>query len=51
MKSERFLKLDGYLFSLELSSDVVEDMFYQWLEENELYYGGILYEKEKDIEE
>ena len=40
------LKIDGYIFSDELSESEVKDLFFTFIQENNLYYVG----KEKNYE-
>ena len=40
------LKIDGYIFSDELSESEVRDLFFAFIQENNLYYIG----KEKNYE-
>ena len=42
----QFLKIDGYVFSDELSESEVRDLFFKFIQENDLYYIG----KEKNYE-
>ena len=42
----QFLKIDGYIFSDELSESEVRDLFFKFIQENNLYYIG----KEKNYE-
>ena len=42
----QFLKIDGYIFSDELSESEARDLFFKFIQENDLYYIG----KEKNYE-
>ena len=42
----QFLKIDGHVFSDELSESEVRDLFFKFIQENNLYYIG----KEKKYE-
>ena len=42
----QFLKIDGYVFSDELSESEVRDLFFKFIQDNNLYYIG----KEGDYE-
>ena len=37
-----FLKIDGYIFSDELSESEVRDLFFTFIQENDLYYVGLV---------
>lgn len=36
------LKIDGYIFSDELSESEVRDLFFTFIQENDLYYVGLV---------
>ena len=36
------LKIDGYIFSDELSESEVRDLFFKFIQENNLYYVGLV---------
>ena len=36
------LKIDGYIFSDELSESEVGDLFFKFIQENDLYYVGLV---------
>ena len=36
------LKIDGYIFSDELSENEVRDLFFTFIQENDLYYVGLV---------
>ena len=36
------LKIDGYIFSDELSESEVKDLFFTFIQENDLYYVGLV---------
>ena len=49
------LKIDGYIFSDELSESEVRDLFFTFIQENNLYYVGLVdrtdyieFQKEED---
>lgn len=51
------LKIDGYIFSDELSESEVRDLFFKFIQENNLYYVGLVdrtdyieFPKEEDYE-
>ena len=51
------LKIDGYIFSDELSESEVRDLFFTFIQENDLYYVGLVdrtdyveFPKEEDYE-
>ena len=51
------LKIDGYIFSDELSENEVRDLFFTFIQENDLYYVGLVditdyveFPKEEDYE-
>ena len=53
----QFLKIDGYVFSDELSESEVRDLFFKFIQENDLYYVGLVdrtdyveFHKEEDYE-
>ena len=37
-----FLKIDGYIFSDELSESEVRDLFFKFIQEKNLYYVGLV---------
>ena len=45
----QFLKIDGHVFSDELSESEVGDLFFKFIQENNLYYVGEFL-KEEDYE-
>ena len=38
----QLLKIDGYIFSDELSESEVRDLFFTFIQENDLYYVGLV---------
>ena len=53
----QFLKIDGHVFSDELSESEVRDLFFKFIQENDLYYVGLVdrtdyveFHKEEDYE-
>ena len=38
----QFLKIDGYVFSDELSESEVRDLFFKFIQEKNLYYVGLV---------
>ena len=36
------LKIDGYIFSDELSESEVRDLFFKFIQENNIYYVGLV---------
>ena len=40
------LKIDGYIFSDELSESEVKDLFFKFIQENDLYYVGLVDRKD-----
>ena len=53
----QFLKIDGYVFSDELSESEVRDLFFKFIQEKNLYYVGLVdktdyieFPKEEDYE-
>ena len=38
----QFLKIDGHVFSDELSESEVKDLFFTFIQENDLYYVGLV---------
>ena len=38
----QLLKIDGYVFSDELSESEVRDLFFTFIQENDLYYVGLV---------
>ena len=42
IKIRQFLNIDGYVFSDELSESEVRDLFFKFIQENNLYYVGLV---------
>ena len=38
----QLLKIDGYIFSDELSESEVRDLFFKFIQDNNLYYVGLV---------